>query len=180
MEKDYHNLGDEKSPIEDKSTRRELHDLPTREVPQPTDIPTREVGTQKIPIREVQPTEQRTDGLVTDIAMVCHEANRAYCVTLGDYSQRPWSNSPLWQQDSAINGVLAHVAAIRDGREMSPRESHESWLKQKVEEGWVYGATKNPLTKEHPCVVPYDELPEAQRRKDVLFGAIVKAMAGPL
>lgn len=163
MEKDYHEIGND--------TSRVNSNLPTREV-QPAGIPMREVGTQG--------REPRTDGLVLDIAMVCHEANRAYCVTLGDYTQRPWSNSPLWQQDSAINGVLAHVAAIRDGREMSPRESHESWLKQKMEEGWVYGATKNPTTKEHPCVVPYDQLPDAQRRKDVLFGAIVKAMAGPL
>ena len=35
---------------------------------------------------------------------------------------------------------------------------------------------KNPETKEHPCFVPYDELPEAQKAKDAIFGAVVRGV----
>jgi len=42
---------------------------------------------------------------VLDIAIVCYEANRAYCKSLGDHSQPHWSDAPKWQQDSAIKGV---------------------------------------------------------------------------
>lgn len=47
--------------------------------------------------------------------------------------------------------------------------SHDNWLKQKVAEGWVYGEVKDPEAKTHPCCVPYEELPESQKFKDLLF-----------
>jgi len=39
------------------------------------------------------------------IAVVCHEANRAYCSRIGDDSQPPWCDAPEWQKMSAITGV---------------------------------------------------------------------------
>jgi len=35
---------------------------------------------------------------------------------------------------------------------------------------------KDPEKKQHPCFVPYDELPIQQRRKDALFVSIVRAL----
>ncbi len=32
------------------------------------------------------------------IAKVCHEANRAYCQTIGDNSQLAWEQAEEWQQ----------------------------------------------------------------------------------
>lgn len=114
-----------------------------------------------------------SDTMVEAIARVCHEANRAYCLALLDDSQLPWIAAPEWQKESARNGVKAHLS-LRDG--LDPRAAHESWLREKVEQGWKWGPTKNAETKEHPCCVSYDELPDEQKRKDVLFGAIVKAL----
>lgn len=108
---------------------------------------------------------------IAEIAAICHEANRAYCITLGDNSQLSWDEAPSWQRDSAILGVEFHVANPYAG----PEASHESWMKQKLDESWVYGPVKNPETKEHPCLVPFNELPLEQQRKDVLFRAIVHA-----
>lgn len=107
------------------------------------------------------------------IAKVCHEANRAYCSAIGDDSQLPWESAPEWARASAIKGVeftLANPLA-------NPIDSHESWLKEKRETGWKYGPVKDPEKKEHPCFVAYDELPSAQRAKDHLFQATVKALA---
>ncbi len=50
-------------------------------------------------------------------------------------------------------------------------------MAQKVAEGWVWGPVKDPAQKQHPCIVPYLNLPIAQRRKDALFYAIVGALA---
>lgn len=110
---------------------------------------------------------------VNDVAQICHEANRAYCQTIGDGSQPFWEHAPDWQKDSAINGVKFHL----DNPDATPENSHESWLKQKEEEGWKYGPVKNPETKEHPCFVPYNELPEAQKAKDYLFRGIIHSLA---
>lgn len=105
-----------------------------------------------------------------EIAKVCHEANRAYCETLGDSSQLPWDQAPDWQKQSAINGVLFHAEGDK-----SASASHENWMKEKVDNGWKYGPVKDPEKKEHPCIIPYAQLPLEQRRKDYIFKAIVDA-----
>lgn len=110
---------------------------------------------------------------VEGIAEVCHEANRAYCATLDDTSQPPWEEAPQWQVDSAVDGVQFHLANPNAG----DAASHENWMKQKVADGWKYGPIKDPARKEHPCMVPFEELPPAQQAKDRLFRAIVHALA---
>lgn len=106
------------------------------------------------------------------IARVAHETNRAYCESINDFSQIPWEDAPQWQKDSAINGVKFHI----ENPEAGPSGSHENWLKEKYAEGWKYGDFKDPEKKEHPCCVPYDELPADQKVKDALFVGVVRAM----
>lgn len=108
------------------------------------------------------------------VAQVCHEANRALCETQGDHSQSPWESAPDWQRESAIDGVMK----IAIGEVTRPEQSHESWLAEKERTGWKYGPVKNPVTKEHPCFVPYDQLPPEQRVKDHLYFAIAKTLLG--
>lgn len=110
--------------------------------------------------------------IVEQIAQVAHETNRAYCHTIGDDSQMPWDDAPQWQKDSAINGVQFHI----DNPEAGCSGSHENWLKVKYAEGWKYGEKKTPEKKEHPCCVPYEELPPEQRVKDALFVGVTRAL----
>lgn len=109
------------------------------------------------------------------IARVAHEANRAYCVSIGDDSQPEWKDAPDWQKSSAVNGVQFHLAELKAGRDPKPEASHENWLAQKRAEGWTYGHVKDPAKKEHPCFMPYHGLPLDQRMKDYIFAAIVRA-----
>jgi hypothetical protein len=108
-----------------------------------------------------------------DIAKVCHEANRAFCEALGDMSQPPWESAPEWQKTSARNGVYLHVAKPNLG----DSASHEAWMTEKQGEGWTWGPEKRPDIKQHPCMVPFDQLPREQQAKDALFRSIVKALA---
>jgi len=112
--------------------------------------------------------------VVEACARAAHEANRAYCLAIDDASQPPWESAPEWQRRSALNGVLGVL------RGKTPEQSHENWCDEKWRDGWTYGPVKNPPAKEHPCLVPYAELPPAQREKDHLFVAVVKAMAEAL
>ncbi len=107
-------------------------------------------------------------------AKTAHEVNRAYCEGLGDLSQVPWDAAPDWQRQSAIAGVQA----IADNPSTTSAQSHEGWLEVKRADGWKYGHTKDAALKEHPCFVPYDQLPAAQRYKDTLFGATVRGVLG--
>ena len=106
------------------------------------------------------------------IAKVAHAINAAFCLSLGDESQPTWDDAPEWQQKSAIAGVEMHLAKP----DATPEQSHESWLAQKVADGWVYGEDKDAEKKTHPCCRPYDELPPEQKSKDYLFRAVVHAL----
>lgn len=106
-----------------------------------------------------------------DIAQVCHEANRVYCESIGDNSQLPWAEAPDWQKESAINGV-EHAEDPGAG----PGDSHRCWLQEKKLSGWTWGPVKNPALKQHPCMVPFDELPPEQQMKDVLFLAVARSL----
>ena len=109
-----------------------------------------------------------------DIAHIVHDANRAYCRTIGDDTQPLWEDAPDWQRTSAVTGVDGILA----GTITRPAQAHEAWLAEKQATGWQYGPVKNPAAREHPCVVPYAELPREQQTKDTLFFAIVRACQG--
>lgn len=107
-----------------------------------------------------------------NIAQVAHEINKAYCESIGDTSQKSWNDAEQWQRDSAIRGV---DFALRNP-DAPASAQHDAWLADKEKDGWKYGPVKNPDTKEHPCFVPYDELPTEQRSKDFLFKQVVHSL----
>jgi len=109
---------------------------------------------------------------IEDIAKVCHEANRAYCEGLGDTSQPKWEDAPEWQRSSAVLGVEFR----RDNPDSPPSASHDSWLRQKLSDGWGYGSVKDAEKKEHPCLVPFERLPIEQQAKDRLFQSICDSL----
>jgi hypothetical protein len=117
-------------------------------------------------------TSKSIDSIVM-IAAVCHEASRDWSYVNGDQLQQGWTTAPQWQIDSVIDGV-EHALANPDAK---PEDSHNNWLAHKIADGWVYGEVKDPEAKTHPCIVPYDQLPEWQQKKDKLFLAIVRALA---
>ena len=106
-------------------------------------------------------------------AAMCHAANKAWCELNADYSQVPWDTAPENIQNSAIDGVL-HVLDA-DGP-VSQADGHNRWLAFKRADGWVYGPVKDAELREHPCMVPYEELPDDEKMKDALFLGIVRAM----
>lgn len=104
------------------------------------------------------------------VARMCHNINKAYCESIGDNTQKTWEGAPQWQKDSALKGVKAHLDSHLT---MTPEGSHASWMKEKLDNGWSYGEVKDEENKTHPCLVPYDQLPAAQKTKDYLFRAVV-------
>lgn len=116
-----------------------------------------------------------TSEQIEQIAQICHATNLAFCRSIGDHSQNSWDFAAEWQRQSAISGVLFHLGELEAGHKADPEASHLSWLKEKVRDGWKYGPVKDVVSKEHPCMVPYAELPAQQQLKDYLFCAVVTA-----
>lgn len=112
--------------------------------------------------------------VVEACSRAAHEVNRAYCLSLGDTSQPSWEYAPEWMRSS----TYTVVSGVLSGN--TPEQTHATWLEEKRAAGWKYGPAKDPEKKEHPCFVPYAELPPAQRAKDELYVSTVRAVARAL
>jgi hypothetical protein len=77
-----------------------------------------------------------------------------------------------WQRESATKGVQFRM----DNPDAGHDAQHNAWMEEKVNDGWVHGEVKDAEAKTHPCIVPFDQLPEFQKKKEALFCAIVDAL----
>lgn len=50
--------------------------------------------------------------------------------------------------------------------ELLAKNAHENWGKLRMSEGWRYGAKRDDTRKEHPCLVPYEQLAESEKEYD--------------
>lgn len=107
-----------------------------------------------------------TDVQIDGVARICHEANSAYCLLVGDPALLHWDALEESYRESSRTGVRAAHAGN------TPAQLHASWMKERLAQGWTLGALDREL-KRHPNLVPYPQLPPAQRTKDALFLAIV-------
>ena len=50
--------------------------------------------------------------------------------------------------------------------ELISKNTHEVWSESRIKDGWSYGAERNDTEKLHPCLIPYEELPESEKEYD--------------
>ena len=50
--------------------------------------------------------------------------------------------------------------------EQMSKNVHEVWSETRIQQGWTYGEQRNDELKTHPCLVPYEELPESEKEYD--------------
>ena len=50
--------------------------------------------------------------------------------------------------------------------EQLAKNTHDIWAKKRIAEGWKHGAERNDKKKLHPCLVPYEKLPESEKEYD--------------
>jgi len=58
------------------------------------------------------------------------------------------------------------TAQIEQLTELLAENTHEIWAEQRLQEGWCFGPTRDDARKLHPCLVPYNELPESEKEYD--------------
>jgi hypothetical protein len=46
------------------------------------------------------------------------------------------------------------------------KQQHDVWAQSRIEQGWIYDPERNDQLKHHPCLVPYEELPEVEKAYD--------------
>ena len=47
------------------------------------------------------------------------------------------------------------------------KKEHQRWMDDKKKNGWTYAPVRDNVNKYHPMLVAWDELPEAEKQKDM-------------
>ena len=50
--------------------------------------------------------------------------------------------------------------------EQMSKNVHEVWAETRIKQGWTYGPERNDALKKHPCLIPYEKLPEEEKDYD--------------
>lgn len=50
--------------------------------------------------------------------------------------------------------------------EKMARNVHEVWAQSRIDQGWIYGQERSDALKTHPCLIPYEDLPEIEKAYD--------------
>lgn len=72
-----------------------------------------------------------------------------------DYTPQPIDTSGIVLPEE-LNELAENIA----------RNVHEVWSSGRMKDGWTYGEERNDAHKEHPCLVPYEDLTEIEKEYD--------------
>lgn len=50
--------------------------------------------------------------------------------------------------------------------ELLAKNAHDIWATQRMSDGWRYGPQRDDVKKQHPCLIPYEELSESEKEYD--------------
>lgn len=63
------------------------------------------------------------------------------------------------------SGVVLSKTVL-DLTELLAENAHDIWAQQRMKDGWKYGPRRDDTLMEHPCLIPYAELPESEKEYD--------------
>ena len=75
--------------------------------------------------------------------------------TTNGYAPQPMDTSDI-QLPEELEALVEEMA----------KNVHEVWAETRIKQGWTYGPERNDKQKKHPCLIPYEELPEEEKEYD--------------
>jgi hypothetical protein len=73
---------------------------------------------------------------------------------------KAYAPQPIDTSFAKLPDDLAHLV------ELLAENAHEVWAASRLAEGWRWGPGRSDKRKEHPCLVPYAELPDSEKEYD--------------
>ena len=74
--------------------------------------------------------------------------------------QDKYTPKPIDTSDIQLPEELNELA------EQLAKDVHDVWAQARMEQGWTYGEKRDDQLRKHPCLVPYEELPESEKLYD--------------
>ncbi len=72
-----------------------------------------------------------------------------------EYIPKPMDTAGV-ELDSSLEELVEAMA----------RNTHDVWSEGRIREGWAYGPRRDDTLKTHPCLIPYEQLPESEKEYD--------------
>ncbi len=102
-----------------------------------------------------------TDSMMLLAAKLVHLSWVSYQMGAGQSYNVEATSAQLASQTNGLSFFL-------QSPNRAAEENHDNWMKLRLADGWKYGSVKDEGKKEHPDLVPYDELPEVEKMKDTM------------
>lgn len=83
-----------------------------------------------------------------------------YLVTITDKCMKPYNPKPIDLSDVVLTEELNEL------REAIAENAHDVWAVERQAQGWTYGPRRDDTKKETPCMVPYSQLPDSEKKFD--------------
>jgi ryanodine receptor 2 len=83
-------------------------------------------------------------------------------------AEHPTPAVPAYEPRPIATETVELSKDLLDLTEQLASNTHDEWARQRLAEGWQYGPERNDTKREHPCLVPYQELPEGEKEYDRL------------
>ena len=74
--------------------------------------------------------------------------------------RQTYSPQPIDTSDIQLPAELEELV-----EEMS-KNVHDVWSQTRISQGWTYGEQRDDTLKKHPCLIPYEELPDSEKEYD--------------
>ena len=71
-----------------------------------------------------------------------------------------WQPQPIDTSDVELSQPLTDLV------ERLAENVHDNWAAQRLAQGWTLGPERSEAKKQHPCLLPYAELPEIEKDYD--------------
>lgn len=71
-----------------------------------------------------------------------------------------------YQPNPVDTSAVPLPAHLHEALETLAQNTHDVWAQQRIEDGWHYGPERDDRRKLHPCLVPYDQLPDSEKEYD--------------
>ena len=86
--------------------------------------------------------------------------SKYYMVTINRCDMKNYVPKPIDLSDVVLTDDLNEL------REAIAENAHEVWAVERQNQGWSYGPQRDDATKQTPCMVPYSQLPDSEKKFD--------------
>ena len=84
-----------------------------------------------------------------------------------------------YHPDPIATSQITLPADLVELTERLAENAHDLWAAQRLADGWTLGPRRDDALKQHPCLVPYAQLPESEKRYDreAAIGILTKSLS---